>query len=81
MLTLEARYLPKDAPYKEQRDANSPLILRVSSSGAKTFWVRTRIAGKGDIPRVLYSWPGQHREPGRCPRVGLPHREAMQGGP
>ncbi len=55
-LTLEGNP-PKDAPYKEQRDANSPLILRTSSSGAKSFWVRTRVAGKGDPLRILYPGP------------------------
>jgi integrase len=55
-LMLE-RNPPKGVPYEEQRDANSPLILRVSSSGAKSFWVRTRIAGKGQPLRVLYPGP------------------------
>lgn len=55
-LTLDGNP-PKDAQYKEQRDANSPLILRISSSGAKSYWVRTRIAGKGDPLRILYPGP------------------------
>ena len=55
-LMLE-RNPPKGVPYEEQRDANSPLILRVSSSGAKSFWVRTRVSGKGQPLRILYPGP------------------------
>ena len=55
-LTLE-RNPPKGVAYEEQRDANSPLILRVSSSGAKSFWVRTRVAGKGHPLRIPYPGP------------------------
>ncbi|HKU55062.1 MAG TPA: Arm DNA-binding domain-containing protein, partial [Rhizomicrobium sp.] len=55
-LMLE-RNPPKGVPYEEQRDANSHLILRVSSSGAKTFWVRTRVSGKGNPLRIPYPGP------------------------